>query len=54
MIDAELLEKIVSEVAVRRLAQEFHELIIYSGNKEICEIYSRYINEIEKKNNENS
>jgi hypothetical protein len=51
MIDAELLEKIVNEVAVRRLAQEFHELIVYSGNKEICEIYKRYMDEV---NNENS
>ena len=51
MINAELLEKIVNEVAVRRLAQEFHELIVYSGNKEIAEIYKRYLEE--NKNEEN-
>lgn len=49
MIDVELLEKIATEVALKRLADEFRELIVYSGNKEICEIYSRYIEEVRNK-----
>lgn len=49
MIDVQLLEKIATEVALKRLADEFRELIVYSGNKEICEIYSRYIEEVRNK-----
>lgn len=45
MIDTELLEKIINEVALKRLAAEFREMIVYSGNKEICEIYQRYMDE---------
>jgi hypothetical protein len=50
MIDVELLEKIATEVALKRLADEFRELIVYSGNKEICEIYTRYTEEMRNKN----
>lgn len=49
IIDADLLEKIATEVVLRRLVAEFRELIVYSGNKEICEIYTRYIEELRAK-----
>ena len=48
MIDFALLEKIAAEVALRRLAEDFRELIVYSGNKDLIEIYSRYIEEANK------
>jgi hypothetical protein len=46
VINTELLEKIATEVALKRLAAEFREMIVYSGNKEICEIYQRYMDEV--------
>lgn len=33
MIDVAMLEKIAAEVALKRLAEDFRELIIYSGNQ---------------------
>lgn len=49
IIDVDLLEKIATEVVLQRLVAEFRELIVYSGNKELCEIYSRYIQELRLK-----
>lgn len=49
MIDGELLAKIATDVALERLASDLRELIVYSGNKDLCEVYSRYMDEMRQR-----
>jgi len=49
MIDGELLAKIATDVALERLAADLRELIVYSGNKDLCEVYSRYMDEMRQR-----
>lgn len=43
MLDAELLDSILTKVAKERLMADIHEWIIYTGPPEVVKIYKEYL-----------
>ena len=43
MLDAELLDRLFTEVAKKKMMKDIHEWIIYTAPPEVLEIYRGYL-----------
>lgn len=49
MIDPALLEEAVKNVYLKKFAQELREMLVFTKNKELSEVYQEYLRLLKEK-----